>query len=420
MYAKTFALIGGLASMANAHIKMSSPVPYGASSLSNAPLDPSGSDFPCKQRNGVYDAEGASNVYELGSSGNELAFIGSAVHGGGSCQVSITYDAQPDKNSVWKVIKSIEGGCPAQDTEGNLGDNANMEVPYKYSFDIPEDIPAGNGTIAWTWFNKVGNREMYMNCAPVTLTGNGGSETTYQSLPDMLVANIGTGCGTSEGTDVQFPDAGEYVERLNGATDVFKGPEGSCGPTGTPGNGGGNGGNGGNSPAPTTAPEPTQAPTPTGGAGGDNSDDSEEDATTTPPLGGIFKPVPTTEAAAPQPTDSLPIPEQGNGGSEETAPPVESAPVEAPVESPVEAPVDTPVQEPPTGGNGAETVGSPCSNEGEWNCVGGSSFQRCASGSWSSVMQLSGGTSCQPGLGANINMIVTRNGRTRPVRFRSA
>lgn len=419
MYAKTFALIGGLASLANAHIKMSSPVPYGASDLNNSPLDPSGSDFPCKQRPGVYEAQGASNVYGLGSTGNELAFIGSAVHGGGSCQVSITYDAQPDKNSVWKVIKSIEGGCPAQDTEGNLGDNANAEVPYKYSFDIPEDIPAGNGTIAWTWFNKVGNREMYMNCAPVTLTGTGGSETAYQSLPDMFVANLQNlnSCTVPSGTDVEFPNPGEAVERLNGATSAFAQPTGECGPSG--GNGGGNnGGDGGNAPAPTTAPAPTEAPAapteapaaPTGGAGGDDSED-----VTTPPLGGIFKPVPTTEAAAPQPTASQPIPEQGNGGSEETAPPVES-----PVEAPVEAPVDTPVQEPPTGGNGAETVGSPCSNEGEWNCVGGSSFQRCASGSWSSVMQLSGGTSCQPGIGANINMIVTRNGRTRPVRFRSA
>jgi len=31
-----------------------------------------------------------------------------------------------------------------------------------YSFTIPTSLPTGTATIAWTWFNKVGNREMYM------------------------------------------------------------------------------------------------------------------------------------------------------------------------------------------------------------------------------------------------------------------
>ena len=130
MYTKSL-LVAGLASIASAHIKMAEPVPYGAASLNNSPLEADGSDFPCKQRDGVYDAAGASNVYAQGSS-QQLKFIGSAVHGGGSCQVSITTDLQPDANSVWKVIKSIEGGCPAKDTEGNLPDNAGGEVPFSY------------------------------------------------------------------------------------------------------------------------------------------------------------------------------------------------------------------------------------------------------------------------------------------------
>jgi hypothetical protein len=412
MYAKTFSIIGALASVATAHIKMSAPVPYGASSLNNSPLDPSGSDFPCKQRPGVYEVEGATNTYSLGSTGNNLAFIGSAVHGGGSCQVSITYDAKPDKNSVWKVIKSIEGGCPAQDTPGNLGDNAALEVPYKYDFDIPSDIPAGSGTIAWTWFNKVGNREMYMNCAPVTLEGSGGSQSAFEALPDMFVANIGTGCGTEEGTDVQFPNAGSNVEQRNGATTAFGAPTGSCQAAG---------GNGGNAPAPTAAPAPTSAPapTPTGGAG---NGDAEE--ISTPPLGGIFIPVPTTESAVAEPTATVPVPDQGNEqGNDGAAPtPIPSPPAEDPEEQLITPPTggDGSNQGSPNTGAGAQQVGSPCTNEGEWNCVGGTSFQRCASGSWSSVMQLAGGTSCTPGLGSSISMVVTRNGRTRPLRFRSA
>lgn len=413
MYAKTFSIIGALASVATAHIKMSSPAPYGASSLNNSPLDPSGSDFPCKQRPGVYEAEGASNTYSLGSTGNNLAFIGSAVHGGGSCQVSITYDAKPDKNSVWKVIKSIEGGCPARDTEGNLGDNAAMEVPYKYDFDIPSDIPAGSGTIAWTWFNKIGNREMYMNCAPLTLEGSGGSEAAYNALPDMFVANLQNlnTCTIPHGTDVQFPNPGQAVERLNGATTAWAQPTGDCGSSG--GNGGGSGGD---VPVPTAAPTSESAPTPTGGAGNGGAEE-----TSAPPLGGIFIPVPTTEAAIPEPTASVPVPDQGNeqGGGNTAPTPTPSPPAEEPEEQLIT---------PPTGGNqgapstgaGAQQVGSPCTNEGEWNCVAGTSFQRCASGTWSSVMQLAGGTSCTPGVGSSISMVVTRNGRTRPLRFRSA
>jgi hypothetical protein len=65
-------------------------------------------DFPCKQRSGVYDPEGASNVIAIDEP-QALSFIGIAVHRGGSCQVSLTTDQQPTKNSKWMVIHSIEG-----------------------------------------------------------------------------------------------------------------------------------------------------------------------------------------------------------------------------------------------------------------------------------------------------------------------
>lgn len=41
------------------------------------------------------------------------------------------------------------------------------------------------------------------------------------------------------------------------------------------------------------------------------------------------------------------------------------------------------------------TVGSSCSEEGQWYCME-SSFQRCASGQWSAVMQCAAGTQCSP------------------------
>jgi len=232
---KTLASLSGLAILANAHMKMNTPVPYGKSTLNNSPLLKSGTDFPCKLRPDVYAVEDASNVYALGST-NPLRLTGQAVHGGGSCQVSITYDSQPTRNSTWKVIKSIEGGCPAQSQIGNMGGNADAADPFEYEFTIPSDIPAGNGTIAWTWFNKIGNREMYMNCGPVTLTGTGGSQLNFDALPDMFKANINNGCDVPDNKDVAFPDPGKDVTKMNGATDAFAAPTGtSCGVAKNPG-----------------------------------------------------------------------------------------------------------------------------------------------------------------------------------------
>ncbi|KAJ2981922.1 hypothetical protein NQ176_g1722 [Zarea fungicola] len=248
MFVKAIAM-SGLATIASAHILMTNPVPYGKSTLNNSPLAADGSDFPCKLRGNTYAAEGASNVYAQGSK-QQLAFQGSAVHGGGSCQVSVTTDLTPNKNSVWKVIKSIEGGCPAKNQAGNMGDNAGAAVPFKYDFTIPSELAAGNYTIAWTWFNKVGNREMYMNCAPMAVTGNAGSASFLNGLPDMFVANIGNGCGTPDGTDAQFPNPGSDVDRFNGQTNAFAAPTGSCQKP----NGGGSG------PKPTSA-APTAQPT---------------------------------------------------------------------------------------------------------------------------------------------------------------
>jgi hypothetical protein len=221
--------LGALNILVEAHMKVNVPSPYGKSTLNNSPLLADGTDFPCKQRPGVYESEGVSNIYALGST-NPLSFVGQAVHGGGSCQISITYDSQPTRNSVWKVIRSIEGGCPAQNQAGNMGNDPNAADPYQYDFTIPSDIPAGSGTIAWTWFNKIGNREMYMNCGPLTLTGTGGAKKNFDDLPDMFVANINNGCSVPDSKDVAFPEPGKSVTRMNGGTDAFAAPTGSCSP----------------------------------------------------------------------------------------------------------------------------------------------------------------------------------------------
>ncbi|CAG8882142.1 unnamed protein product [Penicillium nalgiovense] len=200
-----------------AHLRMASPEPYGSSrkTLDNSPLAADGSDFPCKISPGDFIVPTEEATYRTGSN-NSIKLLGSATHGGGSCQVSLTSDREPTKNSEWKVIKSYEGGCPAKGP-GNLDGSAESDHSLQLPFAIPDGIAPGKYTLAWTWFNRIGNREMYMNCAPITVANespsNSSDNTPKQSLdfPPMFIANV-NGCITRENVDIHFPWPGSIVE----------------------------------------------------------------------------------------------------------------------------------------------------------------------------------------------------------------
>lgn len=192
-----------------AHVMMENPVPYGRPTLNNSPLDGTGSDFPCKLRPGVYDVT-QMNYWTAGEA-QTIRFVGSAVHGGGSCQFSVSQDLQPTDSSRWKVVYSVVGGCPAS-VEGNLPGGPASRVADTFEVVLPKELPSGEYTFAWTWFNRQGNREMYMNCAPVTVRGGGSDPGFLASLPDMFVANLPSStCSTPENFDYAFPDPGSAV-----------------------------------------------------------------------------------------------------------------------------------------------------------------------------------------------------------------
>lgn len=268
-------------------------------------------------------------------------------------QVSITYDENPTADSTWKVITSMEGGCPARNTAGNLGDDTSATAadPYTYNFTVPDDIPSGNAVLAWTWFNKVGNREMYMNCAMIELTGTSGDESNYDALPDMFVANIGGECSTTTG-DLEFPDAGDVVQMPNGAITttayaVCGGSTITAGASATISVGIGSG-------ATTTA---TAA------------------AETTAAGGGIFASVGVSVGA---------------GTSEATSTAVAAAP--AATTSAASSSSSTTTSS-TSSSSGSETAGSACDDEGDYVCVDSSSYLVCASGLWTS-MPVAAGTEC--------------------------
>ncbi|KAH6383614.1 hypothetical protein HBI60_256250 [Parastagonospora nodorum] len=170
-----------------AHLTLEHPKPYGIKTLNNSPLNKTGADFPCKQRNGVYEIAEMNN-WRAGET-QTVSFLGTAVHGGGSCQFSLTTDRHPTKDSRWKVVHSIVGGCPAS-VDGNL---VPGQQPDKFGFTLSPDLPSGDYTFAWTWFNRRGYREMYMNCAPISVVGAPANDTFLTSLPDIRTSSPTTG-----------------------------------------------------------------------------------------------------------------------------------------------------------------------------------------------------------------------------------
>ncbi|KAK4194199.1 hypothetical protein QBC40DRAFT_39938 [Triangularia verruculosa] len=367
------------AQLASAHMEIQEPAPFRSKFnphatnidyTNTAPLSADGANYPCKgYHSDLGTAAGAPTASYRPGGSYQFKVVGGANHGGGSCQVSLSYD----KGATFTVIQSIIGGCP---------------LASSYPFTIPDDAPEGEAIWAWSWNNNIGNREFYMNCAPITISKSAAkreieapkaavekrASVGFTSRPALFVANIANGCNVAEGTDVAYPNPGPDVVNNGGKTGP---PSGNCGPAGAPAPNPGNGG--GDAPAPTTEPAPVVPPT----------------------------------TAAPEPTKPVSLP----GGVFITVPnpnkPVtSSAAVEAPAPEPTTLivstrPADTPTAAPapvPTGGSGQPLgypAGKACENEGSWNCLG-DFFQRCASGTWSVLQPVAAGTTCQLGEGTDI------------------
>lgn len=191
------------ANSALAHLIMQKPVPFGVDSLDNSPLeDAFPGNYPCKQRSGVYDLT-TMNFMKVGDP-QELSFKGSASHGGGTCQLAVSLDTEPTPNSTFKIIQVFEGGCPIS-SDGNTG-------THPFTFTIPEGFPNGVSTFAWYWNNRVGNRESYMNCAPISVSGGSDNLDYFDSLPNLFLVNLpSSDCEAPDSTSVEIPNPGQFI-----------------------------------------------------------------------------------------------------------------------------------------------------------------------------------------------------------------
>ncbi|KAG5913835.1 hypothetical protein E4U42_000846 [Claviceps africana] len=224
-----------LAGPSRAHMQMSNPPPllskfnkYTTSPDHDmtSPLHADGSNFPCKNyQRFLGTPQGQPVAQWTPGKSYSLTVTGGAAHNGGSCQASLSFD----KGASWKVIHSYIGNCPVQ------GEST-------YGFTLPGDTPPGTALFAWTWFNKLGNREMYMNCAVVDVAGGGGEKqkkkkkkrgtaAALAARPVMFVANVANGCSTVEGKDVMFPSPGPDVDLQSKSPAP---PSGQCGAYSSP------------------------------------------------------------------------------------------------------------------------------------------------------------------------------------------
>jgi hypothetical protein len=428
---KTFQILSaavGLAITAQAHMEMTSPAPFKSKHNDHAgsdvdysmtsPLSQDGSNFPCKGYHSLMGTPAGATTadYEAGQT-YQFTIAGGANHGGGSCQASLSYDG----GSTWSVIHSYIGNCPG------AGESS-------FDFTVPGDAPSGEAIFAWTWFNQVGNREMYMNCAAVNIAGNSAGRAALAGRPAMFVANTGNGCSTVEGSDVDFPNPGPDVDNASSKTAP---PSGSC-PAG--GSSGGSPPVNSNPPAddpPATQPtasapvvsdppaaEPTSVQPPIADPPATEPAPSEAPvaeppvvdppaATSTSRAGGVFITAPPAESTEAPAVPTTLVTATRSASSAVDVPsyttPVASPPIATPpvASTPAASPSAAPVN-PPTSGAGAYAPGEPCTNEGLWNCIDGSQFQRCASGQWSALMRMATGTRCASGETLDLQMVRKR------------
>ncbi|KAJ1912245.1 hypothetical protein IWQ60_009750 [Tieghemiomyces parasiticus] len=168
----------------------------------------------------------ALQSYKAGDS-IALEFFGSATHGGGNCEFALSYN---NGRNFITIGKPILGNCMQQ-------------MPQ--SVQIPAGAPSGTKVIfAWFWNNMIGNRELYMNCAMISITGSAGGsikgflpalfnypftkggKTMAYCLPENFSSDIGNlydqrkpitmdGQGTiSGGDDDIFPSEYELYSQL--------------------------------------------------------------------------------------------------------------------------------------------------------------------------------------------------------------
>ncbi|KAJ2774130.1 hypothetical protein IWQ57_000969 [Coemansia nantahalensis] len=162
-----------LAGLAAAHLDMVDPCPRYSPRGVNCPPTPAGAalDYsmssplgrmqPLCKHTTPWPRPAAS--WTAGQSVTVRLAEGGAPHGGGHCQFSLSYDGGHNFVVVHEVLQRCFGP-----------DNSQR----RFTFALPSGLPSSSKAVfAWTWVNAIGNREFYMNCADVSISGTAQSYT---------------------------------------------------------------------------------------------------------------------------------------------------------------------------------------------------------------------------------------------------
>ncbi|KAJ1910731.1 hypothetical protein IWQ60_010500 [Tieghemiomyces parasiticus] len=161
-----------------AHMKPESPCMRGSSVAScgydtpdyslSAPIGTAGKvTFPICHHTKPYAK--AVATFNAGSNIPVTFAEGGAIHGGGNCQFSLSYDG----GKTFVVIMTIMRTC--------------FKNGLKFSVPIPPNAPSGDMVVfSWSWANAVGNREFYQTCSDIAIKGKTGGSITG---PMMVTPN---------------------------------------------------------------------------------------------------------------------------------------------------------------------------------------------------------------------------------------
>ncbi|TVY20605.1 hypothetical protein LARI1_G002401 [Lachnellula arida] len=373
-----------------AHMEMSYPPPLRSKFNTHAknadysmtsPLS-GPAQFPCKgYQSDMSDTSGAGASVVTWAPGAKANFtvVGGATHSGGSCQASLSYD----QGKTFTVIQSYIGNCP-------------MSSGQNFDFTIPSDAKAGAAMFAWTWYNKVGNRELYMNCASVTIGAASKKrtiserDTAFSSRPGLFVANMANGCFSVEGTDLSFPDPGPDLTGTAGATGTITGTCAAVNGVGGPSAGTSSGGS-------ASAASPASA----GGSSAPSASSASSGGSTAPSASASsgFSTLPASSAAASAGSSASPAAASAGSGSG-------SGTASAPASS-------------GTGTSGSLSVSSNGQCGGSNTCAGQTTFGACCS-KWNFCGDTTEhcGDGCQAGFGTCGSGASSSNGTNTTVSAR--
>ncbi|KAJ2794710.1 hypothetical protein H4S07_006677, partial [Coemansia furcata] len=272
---------------------------------------------------------------------------GGAPHGGGHCEFSLSYDGGNTFVVVYQVLSHCFG--PDQSTR-------------QYTFGLPSGLPSSDKAVfAWTWVNAIGNREFYMNCADVAISGGSASYTGKQ----MTIANH-NGYPTIPEFSGNFNTGLEYYN--NATTITVSGSGGSS--SGGSGSGGQYNGN-------TNAPV-AHAPM--------------SSATYSTPVSAA--PIVADTSVVASPTYMTPAGAYSSPLAISSTPPVvySTAPQPMATAGPV---VPTALPAPYSAPSGDTAAAGSCSDSALRCSPSGNGYQYCLYGSWSPTYSCAPGTACK-------------------------